>query len=60
MAGARVPLRNGEGDRRRRRGWSGTRRNPDAAGPRRKPHAIGTCPSTSLRLVPLPVPGRTG
>jgi hypothetical protein len=49
MAAALNPPRNGEGDRRRRRGWRVTRPMP---------YAVGTCPATSLRLVPLPVPGR--
>ena len=60
MAAALNPPRNGEGDRRRRRGWRGTRPLPDAAGARGKSYAIGTCPSTSLRLVPLPLQGRIG
>jgi len=44
------PPRNGEGDR------DAKRRGGGAVAPRRF-HRLG--PSTSLRLVPLPVPGRS-
>jgi len=44
----------GEGDRRRRLGWRGTRRMAHAFGVRR----TGLCPSPILRMVPLPVSGR--
>jgi len=54
MAATLNPPRNGEGDRRRRRGWRGALE----VSRRRGRGEAGTCPSTSLRLVPLPLQGR--
>ncbi|PAX07629.1 hypothetical protein CKY28_08235 [Sphingomonas lenta] len=47
-ADGRVPPRNGEGDRARRAWWRGLSTGT----------ALRSRPSTMLRMVPLPVPGR--
>ena len=56
MAVALNPPRNGEGDRRRSRGWRGTLEESR----RRERGENRPCLSTSLRLVPLPLQGRIG